>query len=244
MKFTSQNDNYIKFMQLPTQEQFVRDCMDKYFFTEIPSDQKWEEAHFPTPECLGGEDTVMLWSADHTVQGLLQSVELDHKCFYHSANGKDLCNLETYYPEYLQLFAQLKSQFGSRQGEKAAAISKANSAGIFAPGMQSANGKIGGTRSAELKVGIFGRSAEQMTVDGRKSAAINKVNGSNAFFNPELRLVITKKGAAVQHAQQWQSTHTDFEQYVSTPCGLSAWQRKRGIDTSLRVRRLDLEGKT
>jgi len=225
-------------MQLPTQEQFVKNCVDKYWFTEIPSDQKWEAAHFPLPASLGGEDTVLLWSADHTVQGLLQSLEYDHKCFNHSTNGKDLYNLKTHYPEYLQLFAQLKSQFSKRQGKKAAELGL----GIHAPGMQSVAGKIGGRKTAELRVGVFGRSAEQMTADGKKSAEINKINGTNAFFNPVLRLAICRIGSAAQHAQRWQSTHTDFEQYVSTPCGLSAWQKARGIDTSFRIRRPELEG--
>ena len=206
-------------MKLPTQQQFVRDCMDKYFFTEIPSNQKWEVAHYPLPKCSGEDDTVLLWSADHTVQGLLQSMELDHKCFHGFANQKDLYNLETYYPEYLELFQQLKSQFAKRNGNKSVELGL----GAFAPGMQSAGGKkggkkggtIGGKKTAELKVGVCGRSVEQMTADG-------------------------KKGVKIVNAQQWQCSVTE---YVSTPGGLSHWQRKRGIDTSLRVRRLDLEGK-
>jgi hypothetical protein len=189
-------------MQLITQEQFVKDCMDKYWFTDIPADQKWEEAHFPLPISLGGEDTVLLWSADHTVQGLLQSVECDHQCFHGYRNKHDTDLLTFYYPEYLQLFAQLKSQFSKRRGKKSAAINKANSTGIFASDMQSASGK--------------------------KGAAINKANGTGCY-DPKVR----SAGAAAQHAQKYKCLVTEF---ISTPCGLSHYQKARGIDTKLRVK--------
>ena len=193
-------------MQLPTQTQFVDDCLAKYRWEPIPSDQTWEAAHYPLPQCSGEGDTVLLWSADHTMQGLLQSVELNHKCFYHSANSKDLYNLETYYSEYLELFKQLKSQFASRQGKKggrkAAVINQANGTSIFAPGMQSAGGK--------------------------KAAVTNKANGTG-FYDPKIQ----SAGAKTQHSQRYKCLVTG---YISTPCGLSNYQKKRGIDTKLRVK--------
>jgi hypothetical protein len=139
-------------MQLPTQEQFVKDCLAKYWFSEIPSDQKWEVAHFPLPASSGEQDTVMLWSADHTVQGLLQSVELNYKCFHHKANNTDLSNLETYYPEYLELFAQLKLEFNSWAGKKAFELGT----GVFAiPTVQrTAISKKAGIKNAELGLGV------------------------------------------------------------------------------------------
>lgn len=41
------------------------------------------------------------------------------------------------------------------------------------------------------------------------------------------------KGAKVQHSQRWKCTVTG---YISTPCGLSHHQKRRGIDTSNRVK--------
>ena len=187
-------------MQLPTQKQFVDDCLAKYWFTEIPADQKWEAAHFPLPACSGEGDTVLLWSADHTVQGLLQSVEFDYQCFHGKANKKDLYNLKTYYPEYLPLFEQLRSHFCSRRG------------------------KI----TAELKVGVCGRSADQMTANGKKTAAKNKANGTSAFFNPKVQLANGKKTSA----QKWQCLVTG---HICNAGPLSRYQKKRGIDTSLRI---------
>ena len=224
-------------MQLPTQQQFVADCLSKYWFTDIPADQQWEEAHFPLPSCSDEDNTVMLWSADHTVQGLLQSVELDHRCFYYKANSKDLYNLETYYPQYLQLFAQLKSQFSSRQGKIGGRTSGRNAVmnktGIHAPGMASKGGK----KVAELGVGCHapGMASKGGKIGGKKAVVINQANGTNAFFDPKIQ---SANGKATS-AQQWQCLVTD---HVSTPGGLSNYQRARGIDTSLRVRRLDLEG--
>jgi len=203
-------------MQLPTQEQFVKDCMDKYWFTDIPADQQWEAAHFPLPKCSGENDTVLLWSADHTVQGLLQSVEFNHQCFHYKANKKDLYNLETYYPQYLELFAQLKSQFNRRIG------------------------KIGGKKTVELNLGIHGRSSEQNSADGKKggekAAVINKANGAG-FFNSRTQSVNGKKGgpkgSAITNAQRYQCLVTG---YISNSGGLATWQKARGIDTKLRVK--------
>jgi hypothetical protein len=77
-------------------------------------------------------------------------------------------------------------------------------------------GKIGGQRTYKLGVGVHGRSKEQMTEDGKKGG---KVGGP--------------KGAEAQHKQKWQCTITG---YVSTPCGLTGYQKAKGIDTSNRVR--------
>jgi len=239
-RFTAQTGRYNLCMQLPTQEQFVDNCLAKYWFTDIPADQQWEAAHFPLPSCSGEDDTVLLWSADHTVQGLLQSVELDHQCFYHKANGKDLYNLETYYPQYLQLFAQLKSQFSRQQGKKTAELK----IGIHAPGMQSKGGKIGGKiggkKTAELKLGVHARTTEQRAADGKKGGKISgKISGKKAAelkigcHAPGMQSAAGKIGSKITCAQQWQCLVTD---HISNSGGLARYQKKRGIDTKLRVK--------
>ena len=79
-----------------------------------------------------------------------------------------------------------------------------------------ANGKKGGTRAAvtnmKNKTAIFGRSPEKMSEDGKKSGP---------------------KGAKTQHSQRYKCLVTG---YISTPCGLSHYQKARGIDTKLRVK--------
>jgi len=207
-------------MIYPSQAEFINTCLAKYWFTDIPADQKWEVAHYPLPACSGEGNTVLLWSADHTVQGLLQSVELDHQCFHYKANGKDLYNLTNYWPAYLPLFQQLKSQFSSRKGKK----------------------------NVELKLGFHGRSAEQMTADGKKGGkklaelklgvhapGIQSKGGKKAA---ELGVGAHAPGvgsarAKITNSQRYKCLMTG---HISTPAGLSNYQKARGIDTSLRVR--------
>lgn len=128
----------------------------------------------------------------------------------------------------------------------------------------SEDGRKAGLRSYELKVGVHNRSKEQMHEDGKKAAKKNKENGTAIFgMTPEERIEAGKKGgkisgqktyklgigihglskeekheagkkaAKIQHKQKWQCTITG---YISTPCGLSSYQRARGIDTSNRVK--------
>jgi hypothetical protein len=77
-------------------------------------------------------------------------------------------------------------------------------------------GERGGERAAELGVGIHGRSAEQRAEDGRKAG---KIGG--------------KKGSKTTNSQKWVCLETG---HISTPAGLSNWQKARGIDTSMRVK--------
>ena len=83
------------------QYDFVETCLSKYKWESLPFGQQWEEAHFPLPECLGGTETIWLWSCDHSLQGLLQSDEFNHPCLHGYAYQKDLANLQLYYSEYV-----------------------------------------------------------------------------------------------------------------------------------------------
>jgi hypothetical protein len=64
------------------QHQFVKECLVKYETQPLPLDETWELAHYPKPQCLGGTETVLLWSSDHAVQGVLQSEEYQYPCVY------------------------------------------------------------------------------------------------------------------------------------------------------------------
>lgn len=223
-------------MQLPTQEQFVKDCLAKYRWESLPADQKWEEAHFPLPQCSGEGDTVKLWSADHTVQGLLQSVEFDHKCFHGYRTEHDRYLLTEYYPEYLELFAQLTSQFSRRQGKKGGKKAVELKVGIHAPGMASKGGKkggkIAGKKAAELKLGIHAPGMLGVggkiggPKGGKKTAELGiGIHGQSA----EQMSAAGKKSAA----QKWQCLVTG---HICNAGPLSRYQKARGIDTSLRKR--------
>ena len=193
-----------------TQREFVESCLVKYQQEEIPTNQVWEDAHYPTPKCKGGTEIIKLWSSDHTLQGILQSAELDHRCFHHRANTQDLFNLTSYYPEYLELFESLKVKFNTRVGRENASSGGRKCVelglGIHAPGGKS----YGHRKCEELGVGIHS--------PGVRSKA-GKIGG--------------RVSAKILNSQRWKCTVTG---HISTPGGLSRYQKSRGIDTSLRIR--------
>ena len=76
--------------------------------------------------------------------------------------------------------------------------------------------KMGGQKAYELKLGVHGRSKEQMINDARKGG-----------------LAAAGKGAKTTNSQKWQCMETG---YISTPAGLSIYQRKRNIDTKNRIK--------
>jgi hypothetical protein len=78
-------------------------------------------------------------------------------------------------------------------------------------------------RAANLEKDEQGRS-----VNGVKSA--ERLNDEKDNLGRSINAV---EGSKKQHAQRWQCTDTG---HISTPCGLSSWQRARGIDTRNRVR--------
>jgi group I intron endonuclease len=68
----------------------------------------------------------------------------------------------------------------------------------------------------ENKLGIFSMSHEDLSLAGKKGGKLGGI-----------------KGAEKQHKQKWKCLITG---HISSPCGLSSYQRARGIDKSMRVR--------
>jgi len=99
-------------------------------------------------------------------------------------------------------------------------------------------GKLGGKKSKELNLGIHGRSKEQMTIDGRKSAEKQKELGIGLYgLTFEQRSTIGKKygkeNAKKLNSQRWKCTVTGK---ISSPGPLTIYQKSKGIDTSNRIR--------
>lgn len=88
------------------QHEWIEQCQIKYRFESLPDGEHWEDAHYPIPECLGGTETVKLWSRDHAVHGFLQSEDLDQVCFHGYSRKTDRALIEAHYPEYLELCDQ------------------------------------------------------------------------------------------------------------------------------------------
>jgi hypothetical protein len=91
-------------------------------------------------------------------------------------------------------------------------------------------GETRGRQCATEKTGVCGRSAEKMTIDGKRGGAKGgktqgKRNAENktGFCNPEVQ----SKNANLLNSKKVQCTKTG---HISTPGGLSRYQQSRGID--------------
>jgi hypothetical protein len=99
------------------QHEFIQLCTSKYELEHIPNGERWEDAHYPNPQCLGGTTTLKLWGRDHSLQGVLQSEELNHPCLHHASENRDRENIELYYPKYLPLFEKWIKRLKSAGGK-------------------------------------------------------------------------------------------------------------------------------
>jgi len=234
------------------QHDYVKECLEFYEEAGFIPGARWEDAHYPAPNGKG-ETTIPMLHEHHQVQGLLQSREYDQCCFYSGHTKRFLTEgpFVSGWFELWDIYDKYSTLQSSAAGRKAAELGL----GIHAPGMQSKGGKIGGTKSAELGLGVHARSAEQMTEDGRKGGAKAAELGVGAHapgmaskgrtkqvelgvgvHAPGVRSKGGKNGGKITSSQRWMCLVTG---HISTPGGLSHWQRARGIDTSKRVK---LEG--
>jgi hypothetical protein len=99
-------------------------------------------------------------------------------------------------------------------------------------------GKITGKKNKELGLGVCGRTKEQMTEDGRMGGKKIKELSVGIFELTSKQLSKNgkkggKKGSKKTNAQKWKCLETGF---ITNPGNLTKYQRKRGIDTSKRVK--------
>jgi general stress protein YciG len=129
-----------------------------------------------------------------------------------------------------------RTEIGKKSGQKL----YENGIGIFNLTLEESleNKRKGGQETHRKKVGLFNMSPEEKT-QARKRGVQTQIEKKIGIFNltTEERIQNGKKfgkrGAKTQHAQRWECTETGF---ISTPCGLSSYQKARGIDTSNRIR--------
>lgn len=92
------------------------------------------------------------------------------------------------------------------------------------------SGKINGTRHKENRTGIFKITPEERSAISKKVGVKMRDEKKGIFsMSPEMKTEMGKR----LNAQRWKCLVTG---YISTPSGLSQYQKKRGIDTSLRER--------
>jgi hypothetical protein len=104
------------------QHDFIRLCLTKYETTPLPEGEVWEEAHYPVPSCKGGTEVVLLWSRDHSFQGVLQSEEYSYPCLHGFRKLLDEENLRQHYPDCLPLFYKWYKKLQSLGGQAAGSV--------------------------------------------------------------------------------------------------------------------------
>jgi hypothetical protein len=99
---------------------------------------------------------------------------------------------------------------------------------------RSKNGKKIGQKHKENGTGVCGIPTEQRKRMGKKSGQQHYENGTGLFaMTAEQKSEKNKKAGKTTSSQKWKCTVTG---YISTPAGLSNYQRAKGIDTSKRIR--------
>jgi hypothetical protein len=98
--------------------------------------------------------------------------------------------------------------------------------------------KKGGNITKELGIGVHGLSKEQIIENSKKGAKLGGEKSKELGIGihsqtPEERREWAKLAGKVTNSQKWMCEETG---YISTPGGLSQYQRARGIDTSKRKR--------
>ena len=109
---------------------------------------------------------------------------------------------------------------------------KENKTGIFSvpPEIKSENSRKNANRMVELGIGIHGFSKEKRQEISKKSGTISYEMGVGVHsLTPEQRSQTGKKVAS----QRWECLETGF---ITNAGNLTKYQRKRGIDTSKRIR--------
>lgn len=91
-------------------------------------------------------------------------------------------------------------------------------------------GKVSGKNHKKNKTGIFSIEPEQHSKNSKKGGTKTKQLGVGIFSIPPEKVQERNRKNALQ---RWKCLETG---YVSNPGGLSMYQKKRGIDTSKRVR--------
>lgn len=229
-----------------TQKDFVEGCYRYYAENWIepgnPEDGVWHQAHYPLPKCLNGTEWVWLLKEHHAIQGVLQSLEVDHCC----VGGWEKCYLVGDWEHLLPVFINYCSRRGKENVERL--NQEKDELGRSLNGVRNAerlnserdelgrsvNAVKGGRLSGKSGKGALCRTKEEMSADGQKGGSISKEKKLGIFAPGNQR-----RGAMKVCSQRWECTVTGK---ITLAGPLTCWQNARGIDTTNRVRRFDLEG--
>ena len=113
---------------------------------------------------------------------------------------------------------------------------KKNKVGLFGMNKQQIidAAKLGGQKSFEMKTGIFSLTEQQIKELNQKLREEKRgIYSISKERRSEISRMSGKKSAKIINSQRWECSETG---YISTPAGLTHYQKSRGIDTSKRER--------
>lgn len=154
---------------------------------------------------------------------------------------KDLREFVCDSPDPSELWASVPSPYaGHKWDEERHLFQKTKQAYFFSRESQTVAGKKGGNSTKEKKKGIFNPDYDRTPAAkeaGKKSGNIQRDNKLGMFgMSDDQKREASRKGSAAVRSQKWRCKITG---YVSNPCGLSNYQKGKGInykDKSLRER--------
>lgn len=206
---------------------FVTECLQKYAAEPLPEGEWWEEAHHPIPACLGGQETVKLWRSDHVVHGLLQSEQFDHPCMF--GDGEEFVPNE--YKSLFQKWRKRLAQYGQQRLSYEDLVKGYHSMKLS---MTSEKEKLRRQRARET---LLSQRPNHYSDIAKKARSIEtpEQRSARGYAIPD---EAKAKGRAKTNSRKFRCLVTG----KVMPAGpLSAYQKRHGIDTSLREEVTTLE---
>ena len=200
------------------QHEWVKGCLAFYQENDMTPEEGWEEAHYPIPKCLGGDETVWLTWEHHQIQGLLQSEEYRRVCFYAYDVKKYL--EQDGREDLWELYWKWTRENGRKMGVKN--MKKMHEH----PNTKRARRENG--RKTVKKMNEHPNTLENRRENGRNFPA--EIRRESLKKMP---VETRRESGRKTNSQRWRCLVTGF---ISNPGNLTQYQKARGINTSMRER--------
>lgn len=223
----------LNFSELMDNERFALECLLDYAKNgDIVDETNGEFCHCPVPECLGGTHGYWLMHEHHMEQGLRQSRDHDHLCFY---SGDTKAWLRSTFPDETGLLWSIYWQMMTKPQRKETVERRAESN----QGQKRSEATRKRISEAKLKQSPETKRLISKALKGRKrtleQVEKNRQGHLGKKATPQSRLktskALTGKKKSAQHVdsmrRRWISPVTGL---VTTKNRLAASHRRRGID--------------
>jgi hypothetical protein len=198
--------------------QFLRQTLERYKRDGIEPydpDYVWEDAHTPTPQSLGGIETVPLIREDHYVHDLYQAEDYQKYTFFGSFVKKWLYGDGFLCENWFELTGICKKWMEANSRNNAISCREAGT-GIFSPEIQSKlseNGRKGGIAIRDAKKGICSPEYQKRS----KERAIAAAKTNTGMHSP-----LAKAKKVMKTAKMVELIAPNKEVYVFESAGYAA----------------------